>query len=160
MARDIHALNPELSGWVLHVLVFIVPRQMVELGDPARRSCDACESLGAAIKKIIKHLTCRRRHSNSAVHHHRSQDGKRLWRQTLRKGYIQTAFERVSVRAKLVLGEENKRYLQRADYRMLEKGKIAPGKFKAVDDVAPPTVSAMMEAPKVLGPEAMLALWS
>ena len=27
---------------------------MVKLGDPARRSCDACESFGAMLKKIIK----------------------------------------------------------------------------------------------------------
>ena len=46
-------------SWVEHILLFIVPRQIVELGDPARRSCDACESLGARMKKIIKHLTAR-----------------------------------------------------------------------------------------------------
>ena len=44
-----------------HILLFIVPRQMLELGDPARRSCDSCESFGAMLKKIIKHSTCRRR---------------------------------------------------------------------------------------------------
>ena len=40
--------------------MFVVPRQIIEMGDPSRRSCDACESLGARFKKIIKHLTCRR----------------------------------------------------------------------------------------------------
>ena len=40
--------------------MYVVPRQIVEMGDPSRRSCDACESLGARFKKIIKHLTCRR----------------------------------------------------------------------------------------------------
>ena len=47
-------------SWVEHILMFVVPRQIVELGDPSRRSCDACESLGARFKKVIKHLTCRR----------------------------------------------------------------------------------------------------
>eukprot|EP00965_Chrysotila_dentata_P024439 809129-Pleurochrysis_carterae.AAC.1 len=60
LATDIYKLNTELAGWVLHVLCFIVPRQILPLGDPSRRSCDACESFGAMLKKIIKHLTCRR----------------------------------------------------------------------------------------------------
>jgi hypothetical protein len=52
-------LLPELKStlltWKLHILCFIVPRQLVELGDAARRSCDACESFGAMVKKLIKH---------------------------------------------------------------------------------------------------------
>ena len=58
---DLHELKPTGITWVPHILLFIVPRQMVSLGDPARRSCDACESFGAMVKKIIKHATCRRR---------------------------------------------------------------------------------------------------
>eukprot|EP00966_Prymnesium_polylepis_P044118 1022938-Prymnesium_polylepis.1 len=56
-AHDLLELKPTLQSWVPHVSVFIVPRQMVELGDPARRSCDACESFGAMFKKLIKHST-------------------------------------------------------------------------------------------------------
>eukprot|EP00965_Chrysotila_dentata_P210087 6185679-Pleurochrysis_carterae.AAC.1 len=41
LATDIYTLNTELAGWVLHVLCFIVPRQILTLGDPSRRSCDA-----------------------------------------------------------------------------------------------------------------------
>eukprot|EP00965_Chrysotila_dentata_P188946 6173043-Pleurochrysis_carterae.AAC.2 len=58
---DIHTLDTELAGWVLHVLCFIVPRQICTLGDSSRRSSDACESFGAVLKKTIKHLNCRRR---------------------------------------------------------------------------------------------------
>lgn len=61
VCRDLKELKPTGITWVPHILLFIVPRQMVSLGDPARRSCDACESFGAMVKKIIKHATCRRR---------------------------------------------------------------------------------------------------
>ena len=61
-------------SWVEHILIFVVvPRQIVEMGDPSRRSCDACESLGARFKiaskrSSIKHLTCRRViHANKDV---------------------------------------------------------------------------------------------
>eukprot|EP00965_Chrysotila_dentata_P123635 4087284-Pleurochrysis_carterae.AAC.1 len=61
VATDLYELKPTLQSWVPHIAVFIVPRQTLLLGDPSRRSCDACESLGAVLKKKIKHLTCRRR---------------------------------------------------------------------------------------------------
>uniref|UniRef100_A0A7S0L6P5 Uncharacterized protein n=1 Tax=Coccolithus braarudii TaxID=221442 RepID=A0A7S0L6P5_9EUKA len=63
-------LSPTMKTWVPHILLFIVPRQMAEIGDPSRRSCDACESFGAMIKKIIKHLTCRRAVKANATPHH------------------------------------------------------------------------------------------
>ena len=50
------------------LVLFIVPRQMVSLGDPTRRSCDACESFGAMVKKLIKHSTCRRRLGTVRTH--------------------------------------------------------------------------------------------
>ena len=52
---DLRQLKPTGITWVPHITLFVVPRQMVALGDPVRRSCDACESFGAAVKKIIKH---------------------------------------------------------------------------------------------------------
>ena len=61
VCHDLKELKPTGITWVPHILLFIVPRQMVSLGDPSRRSCDACESFGAMVKKIIKHATCRRR---------------------------------------------------------------------------------------------------
>ena len=61
VCHDLHELKPTGITWVPHILLFIVPRQMVSLGDPTRRSCDACESFGAMVKKLIKHSTCRRR---------------------------------------------------------------------------------------------------
>ena len=43
-SRDLLELKPTLMSWVPHVACFIVPRQIVLLGDPSRRSADACES--------------------------------------------------------------------------------------------------------------------
>ena len=78
---DIYDLNPDLSGWVLHVLCFIVPRQMVELGAPAV----SVLSFGAVCKKIIRHLTCCQCHSN---HFHAHTKAKALWTQPLREGIL------------------------------------------------------------------------
>jgi hypothetical protein len=123
VVNDLLQLSPTMKTWVPHILLFIVPRQMVELGDPSRRSCDACESFGAMIKKIIKHLTCRRsvkvgadRSASSTAHH---VGGVEKWRQTFTRGFIQQAFERVCVRAELRLGPANAPYAQRSDVRGL-----------------------------------------
>ena len=113
VCNDLKRLSPTMRTWVPHIALFIVPRQMVELGDPARRAADACESFGAMVKKIIKHLTCRRTAVEGSTAHH--VGGVERWRQTFRRGFIQQAFERVCVRAELRLGEGNAPYLQRAD---------------------------------------------
>ena len=97
VACDLYALNPELAGWVLHVMCFIVPRQIVPLGNPSRRSCDACESLGAVVKKTIRHLSCRRRitRGEGSVRH---VNGK-VVRVKFTRGYIEQVMRRISVRA-------------------------------------------------------------
>eukprot|EP00316_Scyphosphaera_apsteinii_P016597 CAMPEP_0119316506 /NCGR_PEP_ID=MMETSP1333-20130426/39836_1 /TAXON_ID=418940 /ORGANISM="Scyphosphaera apsteinii, Strain RCC1455" /LENGTH=191 /DNA_ID=CAMNT_0007322169 /DNA_START=52 /DNA_END=623 /DNA_ORIENTATION=+ len=118
VCNDLKALSPTMKTWVPHILLFIVPRQMVELGDPAKRSCDACESFGAIVKKVIKHLTCRRSIKSDSTPHH--VDRVERWRQTFQRGFIQQAFERVCVRAELRLGPENAPFLQRSDVRGLQ----------------------------------------
>jgi len=106
VSRDLYALKPTLQSWVPHVACNIVPRQIVELGDPSRRSADACESFGACAKNIIKHLTCRRR-----------------LRGGYGRGYIEQAFRRLAVRSNLVHGPENALFLQRKDHRLLGSGR-------------------------------------
>ena len=156
MANNLLKLNPTLAGWVTHVLVFVAPFQYVELGDPARRSCDACESLGASVKKVIRELTCRR--LIGGTHHHTSCAGRKAaWQQTFGKGYIEQAFSRVSVRARLLHGEENAAYSQRADFALKESGKTSqagpgvPSKGKA-------SLHDLMEAPMVFTEEMALAV--
>eukprot|EP00966_Prymnesium_polylepis_P030280 704024-Prymnesium_polylepis.1 len=129
VSNDLMELKPTLQSWVPHIAVFIVPRQMVELGDPARRSCDACESFGAMFKKLIKHSTVRRRMKGGETTTHKTkataQASARRWKQTFNKGYIQQAFTRACVRESLQYGEENAPYRQRADVRRTSVGKAS-----------------------------------
>ena len=120
-----------MKSWVPHIMAFIVPRQIVTLGNPANRAADSCESLGARIKKLIKHLSCRRLARSDTTgapleHAHTStRDGKKkAWTQVLTKGYIQQVFSRVCVGASSLYGPENKPYLQRADALLLAAGRI------------------------------------
>ena len=134
-ANDILALKPTMLTWVPHILVFIVPLQMVYLGDPTRRSADACESFGAMVKKVIKHTTCRRRCSTDALQHVSKKSGK-IWKQTFRRGYIEQAFRRVTVRESLQHGPKNARYVQRADVCRTSVGKASLYKKMQADEPA------------------------
>ena len=134
-ATDLFELKPTLDTWVPHICCYIVPRQMVELGDPSRRSCDACESFGAMVKKIIKHSTCRRKVKGteqsehikgSAVRHgYEGPTNRRRWKQTFNVGFIEQAFKRTCVRESLQHGEANAAYRQRRDHRRTTFGKAA-----------------------------------
>ncbi|KAL1526456.1 hypothetical protein AB1Y20_015167 [Prymnesium parvum] len=112
-SRDLYALKPTMASWVPHIACNIVTRQIVKLGDPSRRSADACESYGAAAKKTIKHLTCRRTITRS-----------------FKRGYVEQAFRRLAVRADLIHGEENAPYLKRKDERLLGAGRGSAGRMK------------------------------
>eukprot|EP00966_Prymnesium_polylepis_P276455 6387160-Prymnesium_polylepis.1 len=125
--NDLLELKPTLKSWAPHIAQFIVPRQMVELGNPARRSCDACESFGAMFKKPIKHSTCRRRlkGKEKTTHNPKAtfQSSRARWQQTFNRGYIEQAFTRACVRESLQHGEENAPYRQRVDVRRTSTGK-------------------------------------
>jgi hypothetical protein len=140
VANDLKELKPTLQTWVPHIAVFIVPRQMVELGDPSRRSCDACESFGAMFKKLIKHSTVRRRVMGDKVTTHNpkatAQASERRWKQTFNKGYIEQAFTRACVRESLQYGEENAPFRQRADVRHTSTGKATLGRKGAHESPA------------------------
>ena len=91
---------------------------------PSRRSCDACESFGAMLKKIIKHNTCRRRIKSEASEHKRQVGGSlKRWKQTFKRGYIEQAFRRAGVREAIRHGVENQPYLQRVDAQRAATGK-------------------------------------
>ena len=148
VANDIYALKPTLLSWVPHVMCFVVPRQILELGDPSRRSCDACESFGAWLKQAIKYRTCRRRLKREASTHVRkpaeegtttSQFGK-TWKQFFRKGYIQQAFTRGCVSERISHGAANVPYLQRADWqRLINSGKTEKKYDRKVEQQEPST---------------------
>ena len=132
VCRDLRELKPTGITWVPHILLFIVPRQMLELGDPARRSCDSCESFGAMLKKIIKHSTCRRRLRGEVAYEHGVKATaiatERRWTQTFKVGYIQQTFTRACVREALRHGPENAPFLQRVDAQRTNTGIAAPHK--------------------------------
>ena len=127
-------------------MCFIVPLQIIWYGDPARRSCEACESFGAMCKKIIKHLTCRRNLSD--ISHHSDVTGKKSsWVQSFKKGWVQQTFERLCVRESLLHGVTNSRYLTREDHALLTQGKTS--KKRAVRSERAATIQEMIEAPTV-----------
>ena len=140
VANDLVELKPTLQSWVPHIAVFIVPRQMVELGDPSRRSCDACESFGAMFKKLIKHSTCRRRIKGGEKTTHKpkatAQASRARWQQTFKRGYIQQAFTRACVRESLQHGAENAPYRQRVDVRRTSTGKATFSRKSAEESPA------------------------
>ena len=122
VANDLYRLKPTLRSWVPHIMVFVVPRQILELGDPSRRSCDACESFGARMKKIIKERTCRRIIKSTKI----VENGKgdcNVWYTSYLKSYIQQSFTRLCVSERLSHGPENEKHLQRADYERSTTGK-------------------------------------
>jgi len=108
-SRDLLHLKPTMASWVPHIACNIVPRQIVDLGDPSSRAADACESHGACCKKKIKHLTCRRALTASYKH-----------------GYIEQAFNRLVVGCDLLHGVENEPYLLRQDHALLGTGRHGP----------------------------------
>ena len=87
----------------------------MSLGDPSRRSADACESFGACAKRLIKHVTCRRALSAKYT-----------------RGYIEQAFRRVVVRAGLIHGEANAPFLQRRDAKLLDVGRVSAAHSSAL----------------------------
>ena len=112
---------------------------MVVLGDPSRRSCDACESFGAMVKKVIKHATCRRRLTSEPT-----PAGKERWKKAFTVGYIEQAFRRVCVRESLQHGEENAPFRQRADARRTSAGRVAVSRKPEVGTPVQPMQSVHM----------------
>ena len=106
------------------------------LGDPASRSADACESYGSMIIKIIKHNTCRRRMTRMGSTNHIR--GEKSWKQVFTRGYIEQAFRRCCVSESLLHGEANEPYLQRADWKLKDKG--VKQESKAKERMIAPTV--------------------
>jgi len=142
VSNDLLQLNPELATWVPHIGQYIYPRQLVELGDAARRSAESCESFGAKMKKTIKHLTCRRNISRTATPH-TSKAGKSKWKQIFTKGYIEQAFSRACVSESLKHGEDNLPYLQARDARTKAAGKA--NAYKKFSEETPSAMRSMRE---------------
>ena len=94
------------------------------------------------VKKMIKHLTCRRNLGRGATTH-RSEARNKRWKQTFTKGYMQQAFKRAGVREGLRHGVENAPFLQREDARRAALGKVSETKR---DKEEVPTICEVCEA--------------
>ena len=100
------------------------------------------------VKKLIKHNTCRRRvcggtNGEGPAITHQHTKGTRTWRQTFfSRGYIEQALHRCCVKEKLLHGEANEPYLQRADWKLKQKG-VKKERAKSERDL-PPTVRVQM----------------
>ena len=143
-SRDLIELKPTLKSWVPHVACFIASRQIAWLGEDSSRSADACESYGAYVKKLIKHQTCRRRIASADGQpvHAKHTRGQKSWAQAFARGYIEQAFRRCCVHEALLHGEANKPYLQRADWKLKEKG--LKQEQKSSERPVPPSVRSLM----------------
>ena len=125
-SRDLYTLKPTMLTWVPHIASYIVPRQIVLMGNPSSRSADSCESFGAVVKKVIKHLTCRRHvRPKGSITHHR---GPKAWGQSFTRGYVEQCFRRTAVRSSLLHGEDNVPYLERQHYRLKSHGRFTNSK--------------------------------
>ena len=73
---------------------------------------------------------------------HEHTRGVTKWRQTFTRGYLEQAFRRVCVKGKLLHGEENQPFLQRADWGLKQKG-VKSERQRSERDVAPTVRSCM-----------------
>ena len=73
---------------------------------------------------------------------HEHKRGIKKWRQTFGRGYIEQAFRRVCVSESLLHGEEDQPFLQRADWKLKDKG--VKKEAKVNDRPVPPTVRSLV----------------
>ncbi|KAL1510782.1 hypothetical protein AB1Y20_007068 [Prymnesium parvum] len=130
-------LNPQAVSACPHVALCVVPRQMVQLGDPGRRGTDHSESYGASIKDSIHRRCLRRRKAvAAATHHRRNSKGEvvKTWTQrALSVSRIMQTFRDQSVRERVMRDEESVPYLLRHHYKLATTGFSTVGEAAAKD---------------------------
>lgn len=132
-------LNPQAVSACPHVALCVVPRQMVEHGDPGRRSTDHSESYGASIKESIHRRCLRRRKAMVATtHHRRNNKGEvtKSWTQrALSVSRVMQTFRDQTVRERVTRDEESLPYLLRQHYKLAATGFSTVGEAAAKDEV-------------------------
>ena len=135
VGKDIKVLRPTLQSACPHVLTNIVPRQMVEMGDPLRRGCDQSESIGANMKSTIHRRVARNNIDGKARKHTRhGSDGavQKTWQQkALRKSRVLQAFRAECVSERVTRDPRYADLLQRKHHRLLDKGRVSKAPVKA-----------------------------
>eukprot|EP00327_Prymnesium_parvum_P007531 CAMPEP_0182796480 /NCGR_PEP_ID=MMETSP0006_2-20121128/295_1 /TAXON_ID=97485 /ORGANISM="Prymnesium parvum, Strain Texoma1" /LENGTH=263 /DNA_ID=CAMNT_0024921445 /DNA_START=1243 /DNA_END=2035 /DNA_ORIENTATION=+ len=143
-------LHPQAVSACPHVALCVVPRQMVEHGDPGRRSTDHSESYGASIKESIHRRCLRRRKSMIATtHRRRNENGEvvRTWTQrALSVSRVMQTFRDQSVRERVIRDEESLPYLLRQHYKLAATGFSTVGEAAVIDDKLSSILERMSEA--------------
>ncbi|KAL1514466.1 hypothetical protein AB1Y20_003565 [Prymnesium parvum] len=115
-----------------HVALCVLPRQMVEHGDPNRRATDHSESYGASIKDGIHRRCLRRKKAVESVTHRRRDSNGLIIKSWTQRGLgvsrVMQAFRDMSVRECLLREEESVPYLLRKHYDLATVGFSTVGK--------------------------------
>ena len=134
LGRDVKVLRPTLKSACPHILANIVPRQIVELGDPLKRGCDQSESVGANMKSTIHRRVVRRTITKKATKHtRRSADGtiEKQWNQkALKISRVMQAFRAECVRERILRDPSSAKFLQRKHVRLLKMGRVSKAPVK------------------------------
>lgn len=131
-------LNPQALSACPHVALCVVPRQMVEHGDPGRRGTDHSESYGASIKDSLHRRCLRRKKAAQAeIHRRRGKDGTviKTWLQrALSVSRVMQTFRDQSVRERLLREDESLPYLLRKHNKLARTGFATVGEAAARDE--------------------------
>ena len=134
VGKDLKVLRPTLQSACPHVLANIVPRQMVEMGDPLRRGCDQSESIGANMKSTIHRRVARNKiDGKERQHTRRNASGgieKRWTQKALRVSRVMQAFRAECVRERIVRDPGSAHLLQRKHFRVLNHGRASKAPIK------------------------------
>ena len=132
-------VRTDFNTAVPHVLTHIVSRQMVEKGDPNRRSCEQSEGIGVDIKFDL-HNRCNRRRvekeSSRSKRRNKNGDVIKEYKTQLKCSRVMQVFKNSNLRQALRQSEESQDYLQRRDYRVAATGFSTLGRPKGESRLA------------------------
>ena len=137
--RDLKVLRPTLVSACPHIMANIIPRQIIEMGDPLRRGCDQSESVGANMKSTIHRRVTRKKITGKDTKHTRRDASGAITKQWTQKALkwsrVMQAFRSECVRERIVRDPGSKHLLQRQHHRLLNQGRVskAPAKQERPD---------------------------
>ena len=140
VGHDVKVLRPTLKSACPHILADIVPRQIIEMGDPLSRGCDQSESVGANMKSTIHRRVARRKVNGKATVHKRHDASgsivKQWTQKALKVSRVMQAFRSECVRERILRDPASALYLQRKHFHLLKHGRAskAPVKPERPDD--------------------------
>ena len=140
VGRDVKILRPTLQSACPHIVANIIPRQIVEMGDPLKRGCDQSEGFGANLKSTIHRRVSRNKITGKDVKHTRRDASgavtKQWTQKALKVSRVMQAFRTECVCNRIVRDPGSAKYLLRKHHRLLGKGRAsgAPVKEERPDE--------------------------